>query len=96
MRRRPRRAVAGTLFNVGDTGSSMYILLLGKLVGFTRDGAEVKVLEPGTVFGELAALRLNKERTLTIKARCVAVVYTVRTEPPSVSSCDSNSAETRP
>ena len=29
----------------------------------------------GTILGELAALRLNKDRTLTIRAKSPAVVY---------------------
>ena len=66
-----------TLFNVGDSGSSMFILLEGELAGFTRDRVEVTVLKPGTILGELAALRLNAERTLTIKAKSAAVVYSL-------------------
>ena len=37
-----------TLFSLGDTGSSMYILLSGELTGFARDRIEVKVFKPGT------------------------------------------------
>ena len=65
-----------TLFNAGDAGTSLYILVSGRLVTLSAvDGLEVKVLEAGEIIGELAALRLNKTRTLTLRAKSSAVVY---------------------
>ena len=34
-------------------------------------------ISTGTILGELAALGLNKERTLTIKAKSIAVLYSL-------------------
>ena len=38
------------LFNLGDKGTSLFILLSGEVACIARDGTEVQVLEAGTVF----------------------------------------------
>ena len=47
----------------------------GQLSCIARDGKEVNVLTAGAVFGELAALGLNIERSLTVVAKCASVLY---------------------
>ena len=37
------------LFKIDDLGSSMFLVLSGKLTCTTRDGVEVKVIAPGAL-----------------------------------------------
>ena len=55
------------LFIAGDVGTELFIVASGELACIAPDGNEVRVLEAGACFGELAALGLNCERSLTVR-----------------------------
>ena len=65
------------VFCKGDKGQDMFVLHSGELACMTNETIEVKVLRAGDCFGELAALGLSTERTITIQAKCRSVVYQV-------------------
>ena len=65
------------LFCAGEEGDSLFILMAGELACITTEHKEVAVLRKGAVFGELAALRLNKERSVTVKAKSEAKMWQV-------------------
>ena len=53
---RPRRFKKGTvIFNQGDPGTELYLVISGK-VAIVKDGQTIVVLGPGTNFGEMAML----------------------------------------
>lgn len=46
-------AAGDVIFRAGDVGNEMYVLLDGT-VDIVLDGRQIEVLEPGSVFGEMA------------------------------------------
>ena len=62
------------LFVIGDTGTCMHIIRSGSLACFTREGAEVKVLDAGTGHSHAPTHPLTKTSLALIFANTCAHV----------------------
>ena len=68
------------MFRRGEEGSSLFVLMSGELGCITATGKEVAVLQAGAIFGELAALRINTERTVTVIAKTEACCWQIEAD----------------
>ena len=84
----PHQMTTGeVLFRIGDKGSDMFVLESGELACVARNNEDLNVLKAGACFGELAALGLHTERTLTVRAKCPALVYRLTSGDFEVKCC---------
>jgi CRP-like cAMP-binding protein/Zn-dependent protease len=67
-----------TVFEQGEAGDAFYAIRSGQ-VEVIRDGREVRVLGPGSFFGEIALLH-DVPRTATVRARTPARVFRLERE----------------
>ena len=64
------------IFKEGDIGSCIFILISGTVEIFSKNSNEKIILNPGSIFGELALMKHNIKRTYTAVAATDLSIYT--------------------